>query len=423
MIAHIEGGGRYGDLWREVVERYRDTQYPGFPYRGWAYFNDCSIGTNPKSYRQIETLWNYNDSWTNLPERAQAGVIHFGFGAEHWDKTFLDYAKSNKLPTMHFPHVHNLFATYEIKQRDTGEWVKLIDKGRIAALDHPRVVRLASSLGGIHHLEYDWIPALPGINYPGDYWTDYAPGPGGVDPARADRGVRPWLTSTPRRPSTCPPGTRSSCSWPRTTSGSRCCSRVRPGAARPGSSSTWPGRSPASASSRSTTPLVTVTCHDDMTSADLVGRYLLSADGTSWLDGPLTQAVRTGALCYLDEVVEARKDTTVILHALTDHRRMLPIERLGTTVPAHPDFLLVVSYNPGYQATAKDLKPSDRQRFLAIEFGYPTPDLETRIVAHESGIDVRGRGRSRSWPTDCAISTTPTSSTARAPDCWSTSAR
>ena len=177
MIADIEGGGRYGELWREVVERYRDTQYPGFPYRGWAYFNDCSIGTNPKSYRQIETLWNYNDSWTNLPERAQAGVIHFGFGAEHWDKTFLDYAKSNKLPTMHFPHVHNLFATYEIKQRDTGEWVKLIDKGRIAALDHPRVVRLASSLGGTGHLEYDWIPALPGINYPGDYHKDYANDP------------------------------------------------------------------------------------------------------------------------------------------------------------------------------------------------------------------------------------------------------
>jgi hypothetical protein len=177
MIARIEGGGHYGDLWREVVERYRDTQYPGFPYPGWAYFNDASIGTNPKSYRQIETLWKYNDSWTNLPERAQAGVIHFGFGAEHWDTTFLEYAKRNKLPTMHFPHVHNLFATYEIKQRSTGEWVKLIDKGRLTALDHPRVVRLANSLGGTHHLEYDWIPALPGINYPGDYARDYAPDP------------------------------------------------------------------------------------------------------------------------------------------------------------------------------------------------------------------------------------------------------
>jgi nitric oxide reductase NorQ protein len=136
------------------------------------------------------------------------------------------------------------------------------------------------------------------------------------------------------------------------------------------------------------TPLITVTCHDDMTAADLVGRYLLATDGTIWLDGPLTQAVRSGAICYLDEVVEARKDTTVILHALTDHRRMLPVERLGTTVPAHPDFLLVVSYNPGYQATTKDLKPSTRQRFMAIEFGYLDVDLETDVIAHEAGIDV-----------------------------------
>jgi nitric oxide reductase NorQ protein len=134
-------------------------------------------------------------------------------------------------------------------------------------------------------------------------------------------------------------------------------------------------------------PLVTVTCHDDMTASDLIGRYLLSSDGTTWLDGPLTQAVRTGAICYLDEVVEARKDTTVILHSLTDHRRILPIERLGTTISAHPDFLLVVSYNPGYQATLKDLKPSTRQRFIAIEFDYPDVELETRIIAHESELD------------------------------------
>lgn len=134
-------------------------------------------------------------------------------------------------------------------------------------------------------------------------------------------------------------------------------------------------------------PLVTVSCHDDLTSADLVGRYLLSGDGTTWLDGPLTQAVRSGALCYLDEVVEARKDTTVILHALTDHRRMLPIERLGTTLQAHPDFLLVISYNPGYQVATKDLKPSTRQRFMAMEFDYPSSDLETRIIAHEAGLD------------------------------------
>jgi nitric oxide reductase NorQ protein len=134
-------------------------------------------------------------------------------------------------------------------------------------------------------------------------------------------------------------------------------------------------------------PLVTVTCHDDMTAADLVGRYLLTAGGTTWLDGPLTRAARTGAVCYLDEVVEARKDTTVILHSLTDHRRILPLERLGTTLPAHPDFMLVVSYNPGYQSGIKDLKPSTRQRFVAIEFGYPSEDLEAEIIAHEADTD------------------------------------
>jgi nitric oxide reductase NorQ protein len=135
-------------------------------------------------------------------------------------------------------------------------------------------------------------------------------------------------------------------------------------------------------------PLVTVTCHEDLTAADLIGRYLLSTEGTTWLDGPVTRAVRSGAICYLDEIVEARKDTTVILHALTDHRRTLPVDRLGTSVPAHPDFLLVASYNPGYQSTVKDLKPSTRQRFLALEFGYPQADLEADIIAHEAGVDT-----------------------------------
>ncbi|MDA8269793.1 MAG: hypothetical protein M0Z39_00065 [Actinomycetota bacterium] len=175
MITEIIGGGKYGELWREVKERFKDVQYPGFPYKGWAYFNDASIGTNPKSYRQVSTLWSYTDSWTNLPERAQAGVIHFGFGAEHWDQTFLGYARQNKLPTMHFPHVHNIFATYEILRRSTGEWYKLIDKGRLTPLDDEDTIRLANCLGGPELLEYDWIPALPGINYPGDYKTDYAP--------------------------------------------------------------------------------------------------------------------------------------------------------------------------------------------------------------------------------------------------------
>jgi len=134
-------------------------------------------------------------------------------------------------------------------------------------------------------------------------------------------------------------------------------------------------------------PLITVACHEDMTAADLAGRYLLTADGTVWNDGPLTQAVRYGAICYLDEVVEARQDTTVIIHPLADNRRILPLDRKGELVPAHPDFLLVVSYNPGYQSAAKDLKESTKQRFVAIEFGYPEPDAEADIVMRETGID------------------------------------
>jgi nitric oxide reductase NorQ protein len=134
--------------------------------------------------------------------------------------------------------------------------------------------------------------------------------------------------------------------------------------------------------------LVTVSCHDDITGADLVGRHVLSDGGTTWLDGPLTQAVRSGAICYLDEVVEARQDTVVVLHPLNDHRRSLPLERLGTTIQAHPDFQLVASYNPGYQAGTKDLKPSTRQRFVAISFGYPDRGLETSIIVHESGVDT-----------------------------------
>ncbi|OBK22300.1 AAA family ATPase [Mycobacterium asiaticum] len=135
-------------------------------------------------------------------------------------------------------------------------------------------------------------------------------------------------------------------------------------------------------------PLITVACHDDLTTADLVGRYLLRGDETVWVDGPLTRAVREGAICYLDEVVEARQDTTVVLHPLADHRRQLPIERLGVTLDAAPGFGLVVSYNPGYQSVLKDLKDSTRQRMVAIEFGFPAPDLENQIVAHEAGVDA-----------------------------------
>ena len=133
-------------------------------------------------------------------------------------------------------------------------------------------------------------------------------------------------------------------------------------------------------------PLITVACNEDMTASDLVGRYLLDANGTRWLDGPLTTAARIGAICYLDEIVEARQDTTVVIHPLTDSRRMLPLDKKGELVRAHPDFQLVVSYNPGYQSRAKDMKPSTRQRFAALEFDYPDARAEIEIVAHEADV-------------------------------------
>jgi len=140
------------------------------------------------------------------------------------------------------------------------------------------------------------------------------------------------------------------------------------------------------AGAKAAAPLITVSCHEDLSASDLVGRYLLLGDRSVWMDGPLTRAVRSGALCYLDEVVEARKDTTVVIHSLADHRRILPIDKTGELLPAHPDFLLVISYNPGYQTVLKDLKPSTRQRFVSLEFGYPEPALEATIIAHESGV-------------------------------------
>ena len=140
-------------------------------------------------------------------------------------------------------------------------------------------------------------------------------------------------------------------------------------------------------------PLITLACNEDMSASDLVGRYLLDANGTTWHDGPLTLAARYGAICYLDEVVEARQDTTVVIHPLTDSRRVLPLEKKGETVSAHPDFQLVVSYNPGYQASSKDLKTSTRQRFAALEFKYPDGVHEARIVAHEASVDPVLAGR------------------------------
>lgn len=134
-------------------------------------------------------------------------------------------------------------------------------------------------------------------------------------------------------------------------------------------------------------PLITVACHEDLTGSDLVGRYLLKGEETIWVDGPLTRAVKSGAICYFDEIVEARKDTTVLIHPLADHRRLLPVEKKGQIIEAHENFLLVLSYNPGYQSVLKNLKHSTRQRFLAIDFTYPPRDKETKIIAQESGVN------------------------------------
>ena len=140
-------------------------------------------------------------------------------------------------------------------------------------------------------------------------------------------------------------------------------------------------------------PLITVACNEDMTASDLVGRYLLDINGTRWQDGPLTVAARIGAICYLDEVVEARQDTTVVIHPLTDHRRELPLEKKGELVKAHPDFQIVISYNPGYQSLMKDLKQSTKQRFGGLDFAYPDEEIETEIVAHEGGVDPEMAGK------------------------------
>ncbi len=133
-------------------------------------------------------------------------------------------------------------------------------------------------------------------------------------------------------------------------------------------------------------PLITVACNEDMTASDLVGRFLLDASGTRWQDGPLAIAARHGAICYLDEVVEARQDTTVVIHPLTDNRRALPLDKKGELIQAHPDFQLVISYNPGYQSLMKDLKQSTKQRFGALDFQYPEHGIETEIVVHEGGV-------------------------------------
>ena len=145
-------------------------------------------------------------------------------------------------------------------------------------------------------------------------------------------------------------------------------------------------RQTGASSKQQAIPLITVACHEDLTASDLVGRYLLEGDSTKWIDGPLSRAVKAGAICYLDEIVEARKDTTVLVHPLTDHRRILPVEKKGEVIEASDGFLLVVSYNPGYQSTLKDLKQSTRQRFVAIEFDYLPLEREAEVIKHESGV-------------------------------------
>lgn len=140
-------------------------------------------------------------------------------------------------------------------------------------------------------------------------------------------------------------------------------------------------------------PLLTVSCHDDLTASDLVGRYLITGGETVWVDGPLARAVRSGAICYLDEIVEARKDTTVVIHPLADDRRVLPMEKRGELLEAGPEFCLAISYNPGYQSVLKDLKQSTRQRFVALEFDYPNAALEQKIVEHETGLDSKMAGK------------------------------
>jgi nitric oxide reductase NorQ protein len=145
---------------------------------------------------------------------------------------------------------------------------------------------------------------------------------------------------------------------------------------------------PTQRTALSTPRLITVACHEDLTGSDLVGRYLLQGDETLWVDGPLTQAVKHGAVCYLDEIVEARKDTIVLIHPLTDHRRILPVDKLGTILTAHPDFMLVISYNPAYQSVSKDLKQSTRQRFVTIDFDYAPIEQEAQVIAHEGNVSL-----------------------------------
>ena len=178
-IDTIEGGGEYGVRFQALVDKYRDVQYPGYPGPGYHYLNDATIGSNPKTFRAVETLWNTKQPWVSLgPERYRAGVIHFGFGTEHEDPEFVKFGRENQAPVKHMPHIHSYFPTYEIKDAKSGSWIKVIEDGWLSVMDDPQVRRLAGVLSDPDQLlSYDWVPAMPGINYPGDYQADYAQDP------------------------------------------------------------------------------------------------------------------------------------------------------------------------------------------------------------------------------------------------------
>jgi len=178
-IGSVKGGGEYGRRLAELIDRYKNVEYPGYPGPGYHFINDATIGSNPKTFRAVETLWNTATPWYGGGnERYRAGVIHFGFGAEHDDPEFLAFGRKNRVPIKHMAHIHSYFPTYEIKDRNSGEWFKVIDRGRLTVLDDPAVRRLASLIANPDDLlAYDWVPAVPGINYPGDYERDYAGDP------------------------------------------------------------------------------------------------------------------------------------------------------------------------------------------------------------------------------------------------------
>jgi hypothetical protein len=178
-ISSVEGGGEYGKRLRAVIDRFGDVQYPSYPKPGYHFFNDATIGSNVKCFRNAETLWNTGIPWTGLgAERYRAGVIHFGFGAEHEDPRFVEFGRANAVPVKHMPHVHAYFARYRIKDRATRQWFDVVRDGWLTVLDDPDVRALAASLGDAEDLlGYDWVPAIPGINHDGDYQQDFASDP------------------------------------------------------------------------------------------------------------------------------------------------------------------------------------------------------------------------------------------------------